>query len=67
MTDRVVDPQTLAVIELNLRVIDDAILQCKQALTKDPASRFLMQSLNSELENKVELLRRAASLPLRTS
>jgi hypothetical protein len=61
------DPQTVNVIELNLRVIDDAIAQCRQALRKDPASRFLMQSLDDELENKIELLRRAALLPIRTS
>jgi len=61
------DPQTVGVIELNLRVIDDAIAQCKAALRKDPASQFLMQSLNDELENKIELLRRAALLPIRSS
>jgi len=61
------DPQTVGVIELNLRVIDDAIAQCRAALQKDPASQFLMQSLNDELENKIELLRRAALLPIRSS
>lgn len=61
------DPQTVGVIELNLRVIDDAIAQCRAALHKDPASQFLMQSLNDELENKIELLRRAALLPIRSS
>jgi hypothetical protein len=61
------DPQTVGVIELNLRVIDDAIAQCRAALRKDPASQFLMQSLNDELENKIELLRRAALLPIRSS
>lgn len=60
------DPATLAVIEKNMTVIDDAIAQCKAALRRDPASRFLMQSLNSALDTKVELLRTAASLPART-
>jgi len=60
------DPNTLAVIERNMAVIDDAIAQCKAALRRDPASRFLMQSLNSALDTKVELLRTAASLPART-
>lgn len=60
------DPNTLAVIEKNMAVIDDAIAQCKAALRRDPASRFLMQSLNSALDTKVELLRTAASLPART-
>jgi hypothetical protein len=47
-------------------VIDDAISQCKAVLAKDPASRFLIESLNHALENKVELLRTAAMLPSRS-
>jgi hypothetical protein len=61
------DPITISVIERNLKVIDDAIAQCKLALSKDPASRFLMESLNSALETKVELLRTATMLPSRSS
>lgn len=61
------DPITVSVIERNLNVIDDAIAQCKLALSKDPASRFLMESLNSALETKVELLRTATMLPSRSS
>lgn len=57
------DSTTVAVIEHNLKVIDDAIAQCKQALRKDPNSRFLMESLNDALDNKVQLLRTAATLP----
>ena len=60
------DPVTISVIERNLKVIDDAIAQCRLALAKDPASRFLIESLNQALENKVELLRTAAMLPART-
>jgi Putative zinc-finger len=60
------DPVTISVIERNLKVIDDAIAQCRAALAKDPASRFLIESLNHALENKVELLRTAAMLPART-
>jgi len=59
------DPVTIGVIERNLRVIDEAIAQCRAALAKDPASRFLMESLNNALETKVELLRTAAMLPPR--
>jgi len=57
------DPVTISVIERNLKVIDDAIAQCRLALAKDPASRFLMESLNSALETKVQLLRTATMLP----
>lgn len=60
------DPVTIGVIERNLKVIDDAIAQCKLALIKDPASRFLMESLNNALENKVQLLRTATMLPARS-
>jgi hypothetical protein len=59
------DSATIATIEKNLTVIDEAIAQCKQALRKDPASGFLMESLNEALDNKVQLLRTAASLPSR--
>jgi hypothetical protein len=60
------DPVTISVIERNLKVIDDAIAQCRLALAKDPASRFLVESLNSALETKVELLRTATMLPARS-
>jgi hypothetical protein len=60
------DPATVGIVERNLKVIDDAISQCRTALHRDPASRFLMESLNSALEHKVELLRTAAMLPSRT-
>lgn len=60
------DTATVAVIERNLAVIDSAIAQCRAALAKDPASGFLLQSLNSALETKVELLRTAAMLPAHT-
>lgn len=60
------DPVTISVIERNLKVIDDAIAQCRLALAKDPASRFLIESLNNALETKVELLRTATMLPARS-
>ena len=60
------DTATVAVLRTNLRIIDDAIAQCRLALRKDPASRFLMQSLNDALDTKVQLLRTATMLPSRT-
>ena len=60
------DSSTVAVIEYNLKVIDDAIAQCKRALKKDPASRFLIESLNDAFDTKLQLLRTAAMLPSRT-
>ena len=60
------DPRTAAIIEANLKVIDDAIAQSKAALAQDPASRFLNSQLNNALDKKLELLRTAAQLPSRT-
>jgi hypothetical protein len=60
------DSGTVATIEKNLIVIDDAIKQCKLALRKDPASRFLMESLNDAMDTKVQLLRTAATLPTKS-
>ena len=60
------DPVTVAIIEKNLQVIDAAIAECKKAIAHDPASRFLIESLNQSLQTKVELMRTAALLPTRT-
>ena len=60
------DSSTVAIVEHNLHVIDDAITQCRRALQKDPASRFLIESLNDALDTKVQLLRTAATLPSTT-
>jgi hypothetical protein len=60
---RELDPKTVQVIERNLLVIDEAIRQSREALQRDPASRFLNDQLNNALDRKVELLRSAAMLP----
>jgi anti-sigma factor RsiW len=60
------DPSTVATIEKNLLIIDAAIEQSRAALAKDPASRLLSEQLNHVLDQKVELLRRAAMLPAST-
>jgi hypothetical protein len=60
------DPRTAAIIEANLKVIDEAIAASRAALEQDPASRFLNNKLNSALDKKLELLRTAALLPNRT-
>ena len=60
------DPNTVAVLEQSIAVIDSAIAQSRAALAKDPASGFLATQLNHSLEKKVELLRTAALLPSRT-
>ena len=60
------DPATVAVIEKNMQIIDAAIDDSKKAIVRDPASRFLIESLNESLRTKVELMRTAALLPSRT-
>ena len=68
VTDRKtqLDSTTVAIIEKNLQIIDRAIEQSKAALARDPASRLLTDQLTHALDKKVELLRRAAMLPVNT-
>lgn len=56
------NPSTAAIIEHNLRIIDGAIAQSKEALRNDPASPMLSDQLTHALDKKVGLLRRAAML-----
>lgn len=60
------DPQTVKVVEDNLKVIDTAVQRARSALAKDPASGFLTRQLDGVLQKKVELLRTAALLPSST-
>lgn len=60
------DTGTVAVIEKNLRIIDQAIAQSRAALARDPNSGFLHDQLNNALNQKIALLRTVALLPART-
>ena len=60
------DSSTVAIIEKNLQIIDNAIAQSRAALAKDPASMLLSEQLTHALDKKVELLRTAALLPSNT-
>jgi hypothetical protein len=60
------DTATVNVIERNLTIIDQAIRESRAALARDPASALLNEQLNNALEQKVELLRTAALLPVRS-
>ena len=57
------NPATVAIIEQNLRVINEAIRQSRAALAKDPNSRLLNDQLDRTLAKKTGLLRVAALLP----
>ncbi|HET9425641.1 MAG TPA: zf-HC2 domain-containing protein [Gemmatimonadaceae bacterium] len=55
------DPATVAILDRNLRIIDTAIEQCNEALSRDSSSSFLLESLNNAYQTKVKLLRIAAA------
>ncbi len=55
-------PQTVRIIEENLRVIDQAIAQAQRAVAQDPASVYLNEHLASTMRQKLEFLRHAASV-----
>ena len=54
------DPRTVVVLERNLRVIDDAIREAREALSTDPANALLNAHLAGARQRKLDLLRRAA-------
>jgi hypothetical protein len=56
------DPRTVAVIEKNLRIIDQATEQARRALAADPANPYLNGHLAAQLRLKVDLLRQATAL-----
>ena len=60
------DPETVKIVEDNLKLIDTAVKRARSALVKDPASGFLMRQLDNALQKKVELLRTVALLPAST-
>lgn len=53
-------PETVRILEHNLKIIDDAIREAKTALAADPQSDMLVDLLRSAYERKLELLRQAA-------
>jgi Putative zinc-finger len=56
------DPRTVIVLERNLRIIDDAIREARQALATDPANTLLNAHLAGARQRKLDLLRRAAQI-----
>lgn len=55
-------PETMRVIEENLRAIDLAIAQTDSALRRDPGSAYLNQYLAATMQRKLRLLRRAVEI-----
>jgi len=56
------DANTIAIVEHNLQIIDQAIDQARQALAADPANAYLSSHLFEARRRKLDLLRRAAAL-----
>jgi hypothetical protein len=53
-------PETIEAVERSLKIIDDAIAEVREALTRDPASAQLRGMLSKNYQQKVDMLRRAA-------
>ena len=56
------DKATIAIVEHNLQMIDQAIEQGRQALDSDPGNSYLSGHLVEARRRKLDLLRRAAAL-----
>jgi hypothetical protein len=56
------DASTIAIVEHNLQIIDQAINQAREALVTDPANTYLRSHLVDARRRKLNLLRRATAL-----
>jgi hypothetical protein len=61
------DASTIAVVEHNLQIIDQAIAQAREALASDPANSYLSGHLVDARRRKLDLLRRATELTSETN
>ncbi len=55
-------PETVAQLKASLRTIDEAILEARIALARDPANKMLIEMLSGTYRQKVDLLRRTAEM-----
>lgn len=60
------DTATVRVLEANLAIIDRAIAQARAALAADPRSTYLSLHLAQTMRTKLELLRRAQAIAVRS-
>jgi anti-sigma factor RsiW len=61
------DASTIAIVEHNLQIIDQAINQAREALVGDPANSYLSSHLVEARRRKLDLLRRATALATETN
>jgi hypothetical protein len=57
-------PATIAVLEKNLLVIDDALRESREALARDPANSALREMVLASYRQKLDLLRRVTAGPV---
>jgi len=55
-------PVTVAQLKASLRAIDEAILEARNALARDPANKLLIEMLSGSYRQKVDLLRRTTEM-----
>jgi anti-sigma-K factor RskA len=55
-------PETVAQLKASLRTIDEAILEARNALARDPANKMLIEMLSGSYRQKMDLLRRTAEM-----
>lgn len=55
-------PETVAQLKASLRTIDEAILEARNALARDPANKVLIDMLSANYRQKVDLLRRSTEM-----
>lgn len=58
----VLAPETVVQLRASLRTIDDAILEARNALARDPANKVLIEMLSASYRQKVDLLRRTTEM-----
>ncbi|MGZ5494588.1 MAG: zf-HC2 domain-containing protein [Thermoanaerobaculia bacterium] len=58
----VLAPETTAQLKASLRTIDEAILEARNALARDPANKVLIEMLSASYRQKVDLLRRTTEM-----
>ena len=55
-------PETVAQLKTSLRTIDEAILEARSALARDPSNKLLIEMLSANYKQKVDLLRRSTEI-----
>jgi hypothetical protein len=55
-------PETVAQLKASLRTIDEAILEARNALARDPANKMLVEMLTGNYRQKLDLLKRTTEM-----